>query len=118
MRIQLSLGAALLIALASLSSQAGYLDFSANWAAPATVAMSKGAAQSCVMTCANIQTYSNLAGKTSGATVVAGPHTTPTDNKVHLTVRLYKTGHHEKSCHVYTGKNNSCNGNCSCVYVD
>ncbi|MDP6925239.1 MAG: hypothetical protein R2568_05085 [Candidatus Scalindua sp.] len=97
---------------------AGYLDFSTNWSAPSTVDMSKRSAENCVMTCKNISTYSNLSGNKSGAMVVAGPHTTSTDNKLHLTVRLYKDGAHTKSCHVYVGKNNRCDGNCNCNYVD
>ena len=97
---------------------AGYLDFSGNWQSPSTVDMSKRAASNCVSTCKTIQAYSNKAGRTTGAMVVAGPHTTDTDNKLHLTVRLYDGGNHVKSCHVYVGKNNRCNGNCSCEYVD
>jgi len=49
--------------------------------------------------------------------VVAGPHSTQSDAKVHLTVRLYKNCHRYKSCHVYTGKNNSF-ASCSCECVD
>ncbi len=96
---------------------AGYLDFSPNWTAPSTESMSERKASNVVSQCRDVQTYSNLAGVTTGAMVVAGPHTTPTDNKMHLTVRLYKNNNHEKSCHVYTGKNLDY-ASCNCVYKD
>jgi hypothetical protein len=109
--------AAVVLAFSSLPSQAGGLNFSANWATPSTVNMSKKVATNVVSKCNNVSTYTNLKGNTSYATVVAGPHTTPTDNKLHLTVRLYKNNNHEKSCHVYTGKNNAY-ASCDCVYTD
>lgn len=108
---------ALAVVLSPLAAHAGYLDFSGNWDAPATVAMSKRAASSVVSSCPAVQAYSGMAGKTSGAMVVAGAHPTPTDSKVHLTVRLYKNNHHDKSCHVYIGKNNAF-ASCGCEYVD
>jgi hypothetical protein len=111
------LAAAVAVSLWSSASQAGYLDVSANWSAPSTVPMSKKAALSVVGECTTASVYANMAGKTSGAMIVAGPHTTPTDKKTHLTVRLYKSNDHEKSCHVYTGKNNSF-ASCSCEYKD
>jgi hypothetical protein len=98
-------------------SHATYLDFSGNWEVPATVKMSKKAAQSVVSQCRVVSNYSNMAGTRSGAMVVAGAHSTREDKNVHLTVRLYKNGNHDKSCHVYTDKNNSY-ASCACKYVD
>ncbi|PJG57645.1 hypothetical protein [Aeromonas cavernicola] len=98
-------------------AMAAYLDFSSNWSAPSTQPMSKKAASNVVMQCRVVATYSNLAGDKSGAMVVAGPHETATDKKTHLTVRLYKNNVHEKSCHVYTGKNLDYSS-CNCEYVD
>jgi hypothetical protein len=111
-----SLAGALVSILLAMPSQAGYLNVSGNWKAPASAPMSKGTALSVAGSCKNISTYSNLSGN-SGATIVAGPHTSPTDSLLHLTVRLYKNGSHEKSCHVYIGKNNSFSS-CNCVYTD
>lgn len=108
---------AAVIALNPLAARAAYLDVSGNWSAPSTVPMSKGTALSVVSSCAAVQAYKNMAGTGSGAMIVAGPHTTATDNKVHLTVRLYKNNNHDKSCHVYVGKNNSY-ASCSCEYTE
>jgi hypothetical protein len=117
-RFDTRLAAAVICAMAPATAAfAGYLSFSANWTAPSTVPMSKGAATSVVGKCPTVQTYSNMAGANNGATVVAGPHTTQADHNLHLTVRLYKNGKHEKSCHVYVGKNNAYTS-CSCVYTD
>ena len=116
-RLYAILASALLVTVSLSASRAGYLDVSTNWSAPATVPMSKGTALSVVSKCKSVSAYSNMAGATTGAMVVAGPHPTPTDAKIHLTVRLYKGSHHDKSCHVYTGKNNSF-ASCSCEYVD
>ena len=105
-------GMALAFLFSSPLAMAGYLDFSPNWDAPSTERMSKRSATNVVMKCKTVATYSNMAGDRSGAMVVAGPHTTATDKNLHLTVRLYKNNVHQKSCHVYTGKNldySSCN---------
>lgn len=106
-----------MLMVCSQSALASYLDFSPNWSAPATKPMSKKAAANVVMQCKTVAAYSNMAGDKSGAMVVAGPHETPTDKKTHLTVRLYKNNAHEKSCHVYTGKNLDYSS-CNCEYVD
>lgn len=96
---------------------AAYLGFSTNWDAPSTKSMSKRAATNVVMQCKSVAAYSTMAGARSGAMVVAGPHETAADKKTHLTVRLYKDNVHEKSCHVYTGKNLDYSS-CGCEYID
>jgi hypothetical protein len=96
---------------------AAYLDVSPGWKIPQTVAMSEKTAISVVSECKAVSAYSNFSGKSSGSMIVAGPHPTETDAKIHLTVRLYKKGTHEKSCHVYIGKNNKFSS-CNCLYVD
>lgn len=104
----------LTIAIFSTPIYAGYLDFSGNWDYPSDVNMSKRKASSIASQCEAVSAYSNKAGDNSGAMIVAGPHTTETDKKLHLTVRLYKLGHHEKSCHVYINSKSqyaSCNCN-------
>lgn len=115
--IHISLAAAFTSAFSCAPVQAGYLNFSGGWTAPSTVSMSQRTATNVVSKCKNVSTYKGLKGNTSGATVVAGPHTTQGDHKLHLTVRLYKNNHHDKSCHVYVGKNNAYSG-CSCNYTD
>ncbi len=108
-----ALAAALLLTLSAVSARAGYLDVSTNWDAVSTVPMSKRAAIGEVGKCKTVQAYQGMGGQ-AGAVIVAGPHTTDTDNKLHLTVRLYDTGgNHQKSCHVYVGKNNAFTS-CSC----
>ncbi|MGY6037814.1 hypothetical protein [Aeromonas sp. AE23HZ002T15] len=106
-----------MLLVCSQSALAAYLDFSPNWDAPSTKPMSKRAATNVVMQCKTVAAYSNMAGARSGAMVVAGPHETATDKKTHLTVRLYKDNVHQKSCHVYTGKNMDYSS-CGCEYVD
>jgi hypothetical protein len=111
-----SLAAFLLIPVFSFPAQAGYLDVSSNWSAVSTIPMSKSAAKSVVASCSNVQARSNGKAK-SGAMVVAGPHAS-SDKKIHLTVRLYnEQGKHDKSCHVYIGKNNAFTS-CKCDYTD
>lgn len=117
MRKSLFATMALVFLFGSQPAMAAYLDFSTNWDAPSTKPMSKRAATNVVMQCKTVAAYSNMAGARSGAMVVAGPHETATDKKTHLTVRLYKDNVHEKSCHVYTGKNLDYSS-CSCEYVD
>lgn len=79
--------------------------------------MSKSQAKRVAGKCNIVHAYVSKGGK-AGATIVAGPHATPTDSKIHLTVRLYdEQGKHTKSCHVYTGKNSSF-ASCNCEYID
>jgi uridine phosphorylase len=108
---------ALVFLFSSQPAMAAYLDFSTNWSAPSTHEMSKKKATNVVMQCKTVSTYSNMAGTRSGAMVVAGPHETGSDKNTHLTVRLYKDNVHQKSCHVYTGKNLDYSS-CNCEYVD
>ncbi|MDE1714919.1 hypothetical protein PWG14_20740 (plasmid) [Chromobacterium amazonense] len=108
---------AALFLMTSHNAMAGYLDFSSNWDAPSTKPMSKKAASNVVMQCSAVKAYYSMAGQTSGAMVVAGPHETPTDKNTHLTVRLYKNNKHEKSCHVYVNTKLEYTS-CSCEYVD
>jgi hypothetical protein len=117
-RFQALLAVAIICAVAPATTAfAGYLTFSGNWTAPSTVPMSTRTATKVVHKCPTVQTYRNLPAANTGATVVAGPHTTQADHNLHITVRLYTTGVHTKSCHVYVGKNNAYTS-CSCVYAD
>ncbi|MBL0907057.1 hypothetical protein G5645_03530 [Pectobacterium carotovorum] len=100
----------------STVAHAGYLDFSSNWNAVSTVDMSKRSAENVVKQCNTVSSYANMPGTTTGAMVVAGPHTTATDKNMHLTVRLYKNNKHEKSCHVYINTKQQYTS-CNCEYI-
>ncbi len=93
-----------------------YLDFSSNWNAVSTIPMSKRTASSVVNSCPTVQNYAMKNGDRSGAMVVAGPHTSNTDEHLHLTVRLYNNGIHERTCHVYVDQKGNFTS-CKCFYT-
>jgi hypothetical protein len=97
---------------------AGYLDVSGGWdTVPGiTIPMNQRKARNVAGKCRTVQAYENMSGTSSGAMIVAGVHKTQADHVDHLTVRLYKNGRHEKSCHVHVNskseyKDCSCNWN-------
>lgn len=49
--------------------------------------------------------------------MVAGVHPTAADKSPHIAIRLYKNTNHEKSCHVYIGKDNAFKSS-NCEYSD
>lgn len=106
----------LVLPLLSIEARAGYLDFSPNWSAPATVPMTKRKAVNIVSRCNSVSAYANKSGENTGAMVVAGPHQTKTDHVTHLTVRLYKQGRHEKTCHVHINDKRQYQ-DCSCNWL-
>lgn len=91
-------------ALQAVPGLAGYLDTSPNWKAPQTVPMSKKTAIGVANRCSAIKARTAEGGN-AGTMIVAGPHPTAQDPKLHLTARLYDTrGNNDKSCHIYVNK--------------
>lgn len=85
---------------------AGYLDASPNWKAPQEQPMSKRVALSVAAQCNHVENYVRK-NKDSGAMLVAGPHISSTDNRLHLTLRLYEDNRHKATTHVYVNKLNN-----------
>lgn len=111
MSITTKLLAFLATLILAMSAQAGYLDTSPNWKAPETIPLSRKKALAAAESCKTVNYYAYKVKGNSGAMVVAGAHPTEEDPRVHLTVRLYRNNHHEKTCHVYidnTGRYSGC----------
>jgi len=93
-----------------------YLDFTAPVLICVKYPLSKRTASSVVNSCPTVQNYAMKKGDRSGAMVVAGPHTSNTDEHLHLTVRLYNNGIHERTCHVYVDQKGNFTS-CKCFYT-
>ena len=102
-----------LLGLGADRAHAGYIDTSGGWKQPQEQGMNRRHAVNIAGQCQQIKSRSANGGQ-AGAMIVAGPHTTAEDPKVHLTVRLYnEQGQHDKSCHVYVNSKDQFSG-CNC----
>ncbi|MDY6469372.1 hypothetical protein SKM57_12385 [Acinetobacter faecalis] len=88
---------------------AGYLDTSPNWKAPQERPMSKQVALSIAAQCNHVENYVRK-NQNSGVMLVAGPHVSSTDNRLHLTLRLYEDNRHKATTHVYVNQQNKFSG--------
>ena len=98
-----------LVLATPLMASAGYLDASPNWKAPQSTPMSKKVALSISSECNHVENYVRK-NKDSGAMLVAGPHVSSTDTRLHLTLRLYEDKQHRATTHVYVSRDNSFKG--------